>query len=199
MRNRPPKNGPNWSKLAKIFFGTFLGPKCHFLQAQSIYIFHTKNSPMLFPHTVKNSFYKGVLLVRFFQTKKKVIFRAKFWTLIFFPLLMGSQPYLQGISTLRRPFRKKKCFGFIYTNAKYMVIFVEIPIFSKIMVKNGGSVGSEIYGRCQTIFKKIIFRYIALCSQSFVFIVLLVEEQYGTLFDFQKWHPPFFFFSNTNF
>jgi len=25
-------------------------------------------------------------------------------------------------------------------------------------------------------------------------MVLLVEEQYGILFDFQKWHPPFFFF-----
>ena len=73
---------------------------------------------MLFPHTVKNSFYKGVLLVRFFQTKNKVIFRAKFWTFIFFPLLMGSQPYSQGISTLRRPFRKEKKIWFNLNQCK---------------------------------------------------------------------------------
>ena len=75
-----------------------------------------------------------------------------------------------------------------------MVIFVKITIFSKIIVKNGGFVGSEISSQCQKIFKKIIFSYIVLCSQSFVCIVFLVEQQYGALFDFQKWHPPFFFF-----
>ena len=152
---------------------------------------------MLFPHTVKNSFYKRVLLVRFFQTKKKVIFRAKFWTLYFFPYWWGHNhtyrvlAHWEGLS-------EKKNFGLILTNAKYMVIFVKITIFSKIIVKNGGFVGSEISSQCQNIFKKIIFSYIALWSQSFVCIVFLVEQQYGALFDFQKWHPPFFFqrFSN---
>ncbi len=54
--------------------------------------------------------------------------------------------------------------------------------------------GPKFPADVKKISKKIIFRYIALCSQGFVFIVLLVEEQYGPLFDFQKWHPPFFFF-----
>ena len=97
-------------KKCRGFTETIL--KWHFMEAESIYIPHTKKMPMLFLHTVKNSFYKGVLLVRVFQTKKKVIFRTKFWTFISFPLLMGSQPYLQGISTLRRAFRKKKVFWF---------------------------------------------------------------------------------------
>ena len=78
-----------------------------------------------------------------FSNQKKGNFQGQILNVIFFPLLMGSQPYLQGIITLRRPFRKKKCLG--------LVIFVKIPIFSKIMVKNGGS---EISGRCQKIFKK---------------------------------------------
>ena len=103
----PKKGVSKCTKMLENFFGMVLGPKWHFMEAESIYIPHTKKMPMLFLHTVKNSFYKGVLLVRVFQTKKKVIFRTKFGTFIFFPLLMGSQPYLQGISTLRRPFRKK--------------------------------------------------------------------------------------------
>ena len=82
------------TKMLENFFGMVLGPKWHFMEAESIYIPHTKKMPMLFLHTVKNSFYKGVLLVRVFQTKKKVIFRTKFWTFIFFSLFMGSQPYL---------------------------------------------------------------------------------------------------------
>ena len=108
----PTKGGWKCTKMLENFFGMVLGPKWHFMEAESIYIPHTKKMPMLFLHTVKNSFYKGVLLVRVFQTKKKVIFRTKFGTFIFFPLLMGSQPYLHGISTLRRPFRKKKVFWF---------------------------------------------------------------------------------------
>jgi hypothetical protein len=74
-----------------------------------------------------------------------------------------------------------------------MVIFVEIPIFPKIMVKNGGVRRVRNFRPISKSFQNIIFKNIALCSQSFVFIVLLVEEQYGALSDFQKLQPPFFF------
>ena len=125
------KGGWKCTKMFENFFGMVLGPKWHFMEAENIYIPHTKKMPMLFLHTVKNSFYKGVLLVRVFQTKKKVIFRTKFGTFIFVPLLMGSQPYLQGISILRRPFRKKKLFWFNLNQCKIYSDFCENPHFFK--------------------------------------------------------------------
>jgi hypothetical protein len=151
--------------------------------------------PMLFLHTVKNSFYKGVLLVRVFQTKKKGNFRTKFGTFIFFPVLMGSQPYLQGISTLRRPFRKKKVFCFFLNQCKIYGDFCRNFHFFKNNGQKWGVRRVRNFRSMSKFSKKIIFRCIALCSQSFVFIVLLVQEQYGPLFDFQKWCQPFLFFS----
>ena len=84
----------------------------------------------------------------FITRKKKCIFTTKIWILIFFPLLMESKPYLQRICQPIRSF-KKNIFVF-KANLKYMVIFVKILIFSKMVTI--GSVEAEISAQSPKFF-----------------------------------------------
>ena len=94
------KGGKIGRNVTKMFFLLFWVPCVIIILLKSPGT-HLKQNGKRFFNTrqkwQKIHFYKGVLLVRLFQKKKKAFFKTKFWMFIFFFLLVGWPPYLQGI------------------------------------------------------------------------------------------------------
>ena len=83
-----------------------------FASLEYLDISHKKNADA-FPSYGQKLILQGGFASQVFSNQKKGNFQGQILNVGIFPLLMGSQPYLRGISTLRRPFRKKNVFGLI--------------------------------------------------------------------------------------
>ena len=99
FKNGPPQKGV-WKgpKSTKIFWGIFWVQNIIFCKLMTSRYLTKKSCRNFLLLRSKNHIYKGISLPWLFHLKKMVIFTTKIWTEIFFPLLMGAPPYLQGIN-----------------------------------------------------------------------------------------------------